>query len=79
VLQYQDPTPIHIVYSTATIHSSTGNSSGGFTVSTQGMTKFFESTMGEITIAAIVVLALVGVMMYEFGGKKGKKSRKNYK
>ena len=43
------------------------------------MTKFFESTMGEIAIAAIVVLALVGVMMYEFGGRKGKKSRKNYK
>ena len=79
VLQYQDPTPIHIVYSTATIHSGTGNSTGGFTISTQGMTKFFESTMGEITIAAIVVLALVGVMMYEFGGKKGKKSKKNYK
>jgi hypothetical protein len=78
VLQYQDPTPVHIVYSTATIHSTTGNSSGGFTISTQGMAKFFESTMGEITIAAIVVLALVG-LMYEFGGKKGKKSRKNYK
>ena len=79
VLQYQDPTPIHIVYSTATIHSGTGNSSGGFTISTQGMTKFFESTMGEIAIAAIVILALVGIVAHEFGGKKGKKSKKNYK
>lgn len=78
VLQYADPTPIHIIYSTATIHSGTGNSSGGFTISTQGMTKFFESTMGEIVIAAIVVLALVG-LFYELGGKKGKKSKKHFK
>jgi hypothetical protein len=68
----------HITYSATTIRTGTGNSTGGF-ITTTGITKFFESTMGEITIAAIVILALVGVMIYELGGKKGKKSKKNYK
>ena len=78
VLQYTDVST-HIVYSTTTVHSGTGNSTGGFVLSTQGMAKFFESTMGEITIVAIVILALVGIVAYEIGGKKGKKSRKNYR
>jgi len=74
-LGYSTPVPVHIVYSTTTVKSTTGSTSGGFT--TTGISNFFHTETGMLTIV-IVVIVLIGLVVgIEMRGNGSKHKQEN--
>jgi len=73
-LGYSTPAPVHIVYSTSTVRSGSGNGTGGgFSLpSMSSITSFFHSGPGLITIAVIVIVLIGLVVVAETRGHESK-------
>jgi len=72
-LGYNDVT-VHIVYSTTTVKSTTGSTSGGFT--TTGISNFFHTETGMLTIVIVVIVIIGLVVVAETRGHENKDKRK---
>ena len=68
-LGYNDVT-VHIVYSTTTVKSTTGSTSGGFT--TTGISNFFHTETGMLTIVIVVIVIIGLVVVAETRGHENK-------
>jgi len=77
-LGYSDIT-VHIVYSTTTVRSGNGNSTGGgFSLpAMSSITSFFHSEPGLITIAVVVIVLIGLILIFETRGYRSKGESKS--